>query len=117
MPQDLRHHNCLFDSILDRPLRWDYVEDDKSISVPVSGNLVANQGGLLRDLAVAGQGIAYLPDFLVEREIRTGRLIEILAPYNRNTFPLSIVYPQSRRSSRALHLLIEAIEEAYGEKG
>ena len=117
VPQDLRNHNCLFDSILDRPLRWDYIENDKDISVPVSGNLVANQGGLLRDLAAAGQGIAYLPDFLVKREIRTGRLTEILAPYNRNTFPLSIVYPQSRRSSRALHLLIESIKEAYGGMG
>jgi len=115
VPEDLRNHNCLFDSILYRPLRWDYIDNGKDLSVPVSGNLIVNKGELLRDLAAAGLGIAYLPDFLINRDIRAGRLIEILSPYNKIKYPLSIVYPQSRRSSRALHLLMDSIKQAYCE--
>ena len=114
VPQDLRHHNCLFDSVLDRlNRRWDYVDNGKGLSVPVSGNLVANKGEMLRDLVAAGLGIAYLPSFLVDSDIRAGRLTEILGAYTKSTFPLSVVYPQSRRSNRALHLLLDCITEAY----
>ena len=114
VPPDLRDHNCLFDSVLDRPnRRWDYIDNGKNLSIPVSGSLVANKGDLLRDLAAAGLGIAYLPSFLVDRDIRSGRLVEILGSYTKPTFPLSIVYPQSRRTNRVLHLLIDAITEAY----
>jgi len=117
-PHDLTHHNCLYDSILARPNhRWGFEDKSKAISVPVKGNLVANSGKLLAELATTGMGIAYLPNFIVDQEIRAGRLVEILERYSAAPFPMSLVYPQSRQSSRALHLLADALAKSYSELG
>src|SRR5690606_10970330 len=66
-PSELAAHDCLL--YLDRPgsATWAFVAegDTKPVMVQVSGRFQANNSEVLRDMALAGLGIALLPDFSV----------------------------------------------------
>jgi DNA-binding transcriptional LysR family regulator len=47
------------------------------IPIQVSGNLRANNGEALRAAAIAGQGLAYLPTFIVADDLRAGTLVSL----------------------------------------
>jgi DNA-binding transcriptional LysR family regulator len=46
--------------------------------VPISGSLSANNSEALRDAALAGLGIALLPDFTAQASLRQGKLVQVL---------------------------------------
>ncbi len=74
----LAGHNCL-GYTLSRVTgvdRWAFGARGE-ITVPVSGNLRANNGEALRTAAIAGQGLAYLPTFIVADEMRAGTLVAL----------------------------------------
>lgn len=55
----------------------------------VSGNLVANNGDIVLDAAIDGRGLIMTAKWMVEDDLRTGRLIEVLhgfAPANRAVY-------------------------------
>lgn len=74
----LEKHNCL-GYTLSRVTgvdRWAFGARGE-ITVPVSGNLRANNGDALRAAAIAGQGLAYLPTFIVADDLRAGTLVAL----------------------------------------
>jgi DNA-binding transcriptional LysR family regulator len=84
-PADLARHNCLnfnFRRALDD---WPFLKEPgqtETTTLPVAGNLKANNGEAVRQLALAGLGIARLSAFHVGTDVAEGRLIEVLQPYN-----------------------------------
>jgi DNA-binding transcriptional LysR family regulator len=73
---DLAGHNCLGYTLPTAASagRWLFGADG-STAVPVTGNLLANNGDALRTAALAGQGLIYQPTFLVADDLRAGRLV------------------------------------------
>jgi len=73
--QDLQHHQCLGYALSEvaGASRWSFGARGER-SVAISGPLVANNGDVLREAALAGQGIIYQPTFLLADELRAGRL-------------------------------------------
>lgn len=74
----LANHNCL-GYTLSRVTgvdRWAFGARGE-ITVPVSGSLRANNGDALRAAAIAGQGLAYLPTFIVADDLRAGTLVAL----------------------------------------
>jgi DNA-binding transcriptional LysR family regulator len=47
------------------------------LSIPISGNLRANNGDALLAAATAGQGIIYQPTFIVADDLRAGKLVAL----------------------------------------
>lgn len=76
---DLAAHNCLGYTLsrLTGTDRWAFGARGE-VQAPISGNLWANNGDALRAAAVAGQGIAYLPTFIVADDLRAGTLRPIV---------------------------------------
>jgi DNA-binding transcriptional LysR family regulator len=71
---ELADHNCLGYTLTQSgPHRWIFGRRAE-ISVPVSGDLRANNGDALLIAAIAGQGIIYQPTFIVADDLRAGRL-------------------------------------------
>jgi DNA-binding transcriptional LysR family regulator len=79
-PQALAHHECLIYSGGARDT-WQFRSGRKWISVRPQGRFRADNGEALRAAAIAGLGIAVLPDFLVEDSVRAGELMRILEHY------------------------------------
>ena len=82
-PADLQAHNCLhYPRSQDTPA-WTFercqpTKADERITVPVTGNLAANNSEALREAALASAGIALMPDFSAQAALRQGKLVRVL---------------------------------------
>ncbi len=74
-PDDLAQHDCLPYGH-GRQVQWRF--KGKVQALNVSGRMRVNNGELLRDTAIAGLGVTYLPTFIVGDALKDGRLITIL---------------------------------------
>ena len=97
-PQDITKHNCLLFPLSGFRTRWIFKDACGKIStVSVNGDTIISNAIGLRDCAIAGMGLALLPHWLVNEDLKAGRLISILPNYNvtaTNFAPIAwLVYP------------------------
>ena len=76
----------------------------------------SNSGDLLKNMAIQGHGIAYLPSFLVYDAIVDGSLIELLPHYQLPELHLYAAYPNNRFLSQRARALIDFINEHCADK-
>lgn len=81
-PDDLQLHNCLHYPRAQETPAWTFepvdAQNGERITVPVSGNLAANNSEALREAALMGSGIALMPDFSAQAVLRQGKLVRVL---------------------------------------
>ncbi|MGF7131014.1 DNA-binding transcriptional LysR family regulator [Paraburkholderia sp. EB58] len=109
-PADLERHACLLYGH-GGPGSWDLVVDGVQKAVEVHGPLRANNGELIRDAAIAGLGIARLPDFIVSAALKAGQLVSVLEPFLPRASALYAVYPQHRQSSTTIQAFTGFLRE------
>ncbi|MCE0464087.1 LysR family transcriptional regulator [Pseudomonas uvaldensis] len=109
-PEDLGGHDCLPYGH-GRQVQWRFAGGGKPLVLEVGGRMRANNGELLRDAAIAGMGITYLPTFILGDALKEGRLVQVLEGFETAPLTLSAVYPQHRQSSRPVQALIEFLRE------
>jgi DNA-binding transcriptional LysR family regulator len=110
-PEELHMHDCLPYGH-GRQVQWRFEgQGHKPLLVNVTGRMRVNNGELLKDAAIAGMGITYLPTFIVETALRDGRLVSLLDAFEPAPLALSAVYPQHRQGSRPVRVFIEFLRE------
>lgn len=62
---------------------------------------------LSRLLVLSGTGVAALPDYLVEEDVRSGQLVHALPGWSLPTMPFAITYPARMQPSRAVSTFID----------
>ncbi|HKA88104.1 MAG TPA: LysR family transcriptional regulator [Haliangiales bacterium] len=78
-PNELVHHTCLRYSRQTAREEWAFVAADGTpLDVSVDGPLALSSGTLLREAALAGLGLAILPESEIAGELRAGRLVALL---------------------------------------
>ncbi|TDR37835.1 DNA-binding transcriptional LysR family regulator [Tahibacter aquaticus] len=82
VPQDLARHNCLNFNFRRAEPSWPFRQDGRDYVLDVSGNIEANNGETLAQLALQGSGIARLGSFHVDAEVAAGNLVALLEKYN-----------------------------------
>ena len=81
-PEDLHRHNCLnFNFRRAEPI-WPFRRGEREFSLSVKGNIEANNGETLGQLAALGVGVARVGAFSVANEIASGQLVPILETFN-----------------------------------
>jgi DNA-binding transcriptional LysR family regulator len=111
VPQQLSDHICIN---LRLPTRgglyaWEFEKGARKLNVRVDGQLVFNTAGLIVQAAVAGMGLACLPQDAVKREIEDGRLARVLGDWCPPFPGYHLYYPSRRQQSPAFALLVEAL--------
>lgn len=81
-PEDLHDHNCLSFNFRRAEPVWPFRKDDRDYALSVMGNIEANNGETLGQLAADGVGITRVGRFSVMPEIASGRLVPLLEEYN-----------------------------------
>lgn len=82
VPEDLTRHNRL-DFGYTRTLKgWPFIVNGSQWIVSPAGNVTASDGEALRQLALAGVGLARLDEFQVVDDIESGKLLPILQAFN-----------------------------------
>lgn len=93
-PEDLADHGWIAMSLLATPLRWTFVSSSgKRHVVRVRQVAQANNAAAVRAMVLAGAGVGVLPDYLVEEDLRSGRLVVLLAQYRLPEGGIHAVYP------------------------
>src|SRR3546814_19588351 len=72
---------------------WRFRQGGRMVSPQVGGRLALNNGEAMRDLAIAGLGLAMLPAFIVSAAVKNGILIEVMPEVETRALPLMAVCP------------------------
>lgn len=114
-PDDLAEHNCLLYTIGERSGEWTFEGPQGSTTVKVAGSLRANNGELLHKAALAGEGIAVQPTFIVGDDLRDGRLVRVLPRYCQPDLAAYAVYPTRRHLPAKVRSFVDFLAEAISD--
>ncbi|MDQ0839355.1 LysR family transcriptional regulator [Sphingomonas faeni] len=110
-PEELAGHACLGFLHGTKDRAWHFAQGGTRKAVPVTGPLRANSSLLLREAAIAGTGIALLPDWLIDRDLASGALTRLLPGWDvaprRTSGAIHAVYLPSRRASRPVRSFVD----------
>lgn len=81
-PADLARHNCLDFNFRRLEPGWPFREDGRDYLLAVDGNMTANNGETLVQLACDGVGITRIGNFHIGDELASGQLVPLLEAYN-----------------------------------
>ncbi|WP_437312843.1 LysR substrate-binding domain-containing protein [Sorangium sp. So ce385] len=112
--EDLADHDCITHNMEPVP-RWTLVGPEGERVIQVSGTLRSSDTLTLRDAAVAGIGVANLPDYVVEEHLESGALRRVLPEYGASTRAIFAVYAAPARA--AVRVFVETLAKALGEGG
>ncbi|MEP1571844.1 LysR family transcriptional regulator [Roseibium album] len=113
-PADLKDHNCLlmrFGQNIDNT--WEFRQGDVKHIVTVTGNLIANDGALVREWALEGRGLALKSEFDSAGDIRNGRLIALLPDFEPPSSPLQILFPPGRAQPRRVRAFADHLARVF----
>ncbi|PDS67606.1 LysR family transcriptional regulator [Rhizobium anhuiense] len=110
-PQDLTDHNCIN---LRLPTyggvyAWEFEKDGRELRVRVEGQLVFNNIALRLSAVLAGLGLAYMPENLIEGYLADGRLVRVLEDWCLPFSGYHLYYPSRRHTSPAFALVVDAL--------
>jgi DNA-binding transcriptional LysR family regulator len=111
-PDDLLNHKALMQGTES----WRLIHRGKTIVVRPRGRFKADNGAALLAAAVAGLGIAGLPDFLIDAHITSGALIPLLAKHPPPEAGLYVVRPPGDFPPRKVRVLTEILIEYFGSR-
>jgi DNA-binding transcriptional LysR family regulator len=110
-PQDLLGHNCIN---LRLPTHgalyaWEFEKGGRELRVRVDGQLTYNTTGQMLNAALAGLGLAYVPEGMAQPHVAKGRLKRVLADWCPPYSGYHLYYPSRRQPSAAFTLLVDAL--------
>ena len=110
-PQDLVTHNCINmrQTTFGGLYAWEFEKDGREIRVRVEGQLTFNTSIAMIDAAIAGYGVAFVPDDLLGDHVAQGRLTLLLEEWCPRFAGYHLYYPSRRQMSAALRVVIDAL--------
>jgi DNA-binding transcriptional LysR family regulator len=115
IPEDLSRHDGLQYSYASASDQWTFRGGEREVTVRVRARLRANNGEVLKTAAVSGLGVAILPDFFVEDEIRVGRLVTLLPAWTDQRASIWAVYPHARNLAPSVRALVDFLGNELGK--
>ena len=88
---------------------WEFEKDGRELKVRVEGQVAFNDARLIIKAARAGFGLAYVFRDLVEAELASGELVELLADWTPPFAGYHLYYPSRRQHTTAFSLLVDAL--------
>lgn len=112
--EQLCEHRCLTYSLVSNREAWKAYDSSGCLNhVNIQPYLQSSSGEYLRDVAVAGMGIAKLPTFIVYKELAEGKLQVILDDYQTHAINAYVVYPQTRHLSKRVRVFVDFLTDQF----
>jgi len=111
-PRDLLNHNCINQRMQTGGglYIWDFERRGRRVNIRVDGQLIFNTSPNMVDAALAGLGIAFLPEEEFGPYIEEGRLIRVLDDWCTPFPGYHLYYPSRRQPSTAFSLVVKALQ-------
>jgi DNA-binding transcriptional LysR family regulator len=110
-PQDLTDHKCINLRLATYGglYAWEFERGGRELKVRVDGQLVFNGTAQMLNAALAGFGVAYVPEDVAQPHLTKGRLKRVLEDWCPPFPGYHLYYPSRRHSSPAFALLVDAL--------
>lgn len=110
-PRDLTDHDCIN---LRMPTHgniyvWEFERAGRELNVRVDGQLTFNSSRQILEAALAGFGVAYLPEDTAAPHLARGKLVQVLDSWCAPFSGYHLYYPSRRQHSPALSLLVDTL--------
>lgn len=113
-PADLKKHECIIETHLSRPGEWRLSEN---LTVKIRGRrLVTNSVRVASEAVCEGIGIAFLPSFMVDQDIRKRKLKKVLTDSVDMQLPMHVLFPKSQYLLAKVRVFIEFLSEMIPEQ-
>ena len=110
-PDELAAHDCLIYAYRER---WRFRGTAGEQTVGVTGRLLANNGDVLREAALAGLGLVQIPSFIVAAELASGALRTVLEPFEEEGAAIWALYSPTRHLSGKVRAFVDFLTERFG---
>jgi len=114
-PTQIMEHEWIILTLLLTPLRWTFTKNNHQQRIQVKGRLKTNNAEAARSLALQGAGIGPLAKFLVGKDIKTGRLEQLLPDYDCGSGGIYAVYQDRRYQQAKVRLFIDFIAKRLNQ--
>ncbi|WP_342377265.1 LysR family transcriptional regulator [Myxococcus stipitatus] len=113
-PDELSRHDCLRYLHLRAEDEWRFHGPKGRISVPVrEAPLAVGNGTLLREAAAEGVGLAVLPRFMVDADLRSGRLVTVLDAFAPKPIGIYAVHAAGRSTPPLVRALLDVLASEF----
>ena len=111
IPPQLTEHSCINLRLSGHGglYAWEFEKDGRELNVRVDGQLVFNTGSMILKAALAGRGLAYLPEGQLEPYFASGQLVRVLDEWCETFSGYHLYYPSHRQPTPAFALLVDAL--------
>lgn len=107
--EDLLNHEALMQGTES----WKFMDGKKIVTVNPQGRFKADNGTALVAAAVAGLGVAYLPNGLMHEHLESGALVPVLKDYPIPPAGAYVVRPPGQHPARKIRVLTELLIEYF----
>ena len=114
LPSDLQEHNCLPFNPRSHQTVWRFLHRGGVIEIPVSGNFGVSSLSLLRDAALDGVGLVFIPQWFVQTEIDNGHL-QVL-DFESLVMPVHAVFANHRYLAPKIRAFIDFLVDHIPQK-
>ncbi len=116
-PADLTDHNCLLFPLAIFRSRWIFKDQHGELTeVPITGRTVISSGSALQQCAIAGMGLALLPNWLIDTDLKAGYLIDVFPDYAVTATDFStaawLVYPSRAYVPLKVRIFMEFLKQS-----
>ncbi|MEG3132531.1 LysR family transcriptional regulator [Rouxiella sp. T17] len=110
-PQDLMSHACINYRFPTSGViyHWEFEDNGREVKIRVDGQLTFNNIFHVLDAALAGHGLAYVPEEIAQPYLEKGEAIRVLEKWSPYWDGYYLYYPNRHHSSPAFRLLTEAL--------
>lgn len=95
------------------PEPWIVSQGGKDHEVVFSNKFSVQDYWMAKYYAVSGVALAYLPDFFVNYETKSGALVPVLPHYRSGEITAYIIYPHSRHRNPRVKMVVDSICQSY----
>jgi DNA-binding transcriptional LysR family regulator len=88
---------------------WPFEKSGRDVRVRAEGQMVCNTVPMMLDFALAGVGLAHLPEDVVQQQVHDGRLVRVLEDWCPVVTGYHLYYPSRRQPKPAFKLLLELL--------
>ena len=107
---DLDRHACIVFGRHGRSVPWEFrTQEDAQIALPVRGRLSFNDYAAIQEAVLAGHGLGLLATWLIEDDLKSGRLVRVLPQVATRGFPIHAVWPRSRHVSPRVRVVVDEL--------
>lgn len=110
-PDELADHQALMQGTE----RWQFMDGDAIVTVHPRGRFKADNGTALIAAALAGLGIAWLPDGLTGEHVASGALVPVMTRYPPPPAGIYVIRPPGQYPTRKVRVLTELLIDCFGQ--